>query len=92
MIQTIEHYGQEEANSSIIETNYFYPFEEDKLLSSHEKNILNLMADGFSSKQVAGKLKISENTVSNHRQNMLRKTNTKNVAELVAFAIRSRLI
>ncbi|MBC7508933.1 MAG: response regulator transcription factor [Ferruginibacter sp.] len=50
------------------------------------------MADGFSSKQVAAKLKISENTVSNHRQNMLRKTNTKNVAELVAFCIRSRII
>jgi len=76
----------------IINENYFFPYAEDKLLSLREKNLLECMADGLSSKQIAYKFKISENTVANHRKNMLKKTNTKNVAELVAFACRSGLI
>ncbi len=78
--------------SQVIVDNYFYPYAEDKLLSLHERKILGYMADGWSSKQIAYKLKISENTIANHRKNMLKKTNTKNVAELVAFACRSQLI
>jgi DNA-binding CsgD family transcriptional regulator len=72
--------------------NYFYPGEENIIVSRQEKNILGYMADGLSSKMIADKLHISENTISNHRQNMLRKTNTKNVAQLVAFVIRSHII
>ncbi|TZF83013.1 hypothetical protein FW774_11960 [Pedobacter sp. BS3] len=86
----------EEVNGYItkqtIETNYFYPYEEDKLLTEHERCILEYMAEGWSSKQIASKLKLSENTIANHRKNMLKKTNTKNVAELIAFACRSNLI
>jgi DNA-binding CsgD family transcriptional regulator len=77
---------------TLVESNFFYPYEEDTVLTRQEKNVVGYLADGFSSKQVADKLKISGNTIANHRQNMLRKTNTKNVAELVAFAIRSRII
>jgi len=76
----------------IVESNYFFPYEEDTLLTRQERNILETMAEGWSSKQIAVKFRISENTVSNHRKNMLKKTNTKNVAELVAFAIRHQII
>lgn len=76
----------------ILESNYFFPNEEDKLLSRQEHNVLGYMAEGWSSKQIATKLKLSENTISNHRKNMLKKTNTKNVAGLVAFACRSGII
>jgi DNA-binding CsgD family transcriptional regulator len=86
----------EEANGniskSLIESNCFFPYEEDKMLSKHERGILGYMAEGYSSKQIAGKLKISENTIANHRKNMLKKTGTKNVAELIAFACRSGLV
>ena len=78
--------------TNLIEKNYFYPYAEDQLLSKQELRILVYMAEGYSSKQIAGKLKISENTISNHRKNMLKKTNTKNVAELVAFACKSGII
>ena len=61
-------------------------------MSRRERCVLGYMAEGESSKQIAWRLKISENTVSNHRKNMLRKTNTKNVAELIAFACRRDLI
>lgn len=76
----------------IIDDNYFYPNAEDKLLSVREKHILECMADGLSSKQIAHKFRIAENTVANHRKAMLKKTGTKNVAELIAFACKSGLI
>lgn len=61
-------------------------------LSKQEKTVVSLMADGLSSKQIADKLRISQRTVENHRKNMLRKTGTKSSAELVAVAIRNKLI
>jgi DNA-binding CsgD family transcriptional regulator/PAS domain-containing protein len=76
----------------IVVENHFFPYAEDKLLSVHEIDILRYMAEGLSSKQIAVKFRIAENTVANHRKNMLKKTNTKNVAELVAFACKSLLI
>ena len=79
-------------HSQPISTNYFYPYAEDALLSRQEKVILNFLADGLSSKQIADKLFLSEHTILSHRKNMLKKTNTKNVAEMVAFAIRSAII
>ncbi|QEC74380.1 helix-turn-helix transcriptional regulator [Arachidicoccus ginsenosidivorans] len=51
-----------------------------------------MMADGLSSKQIAGNLHISENTIANHRKNMLRKTSTGNVAQLIAYACKSSII
>ncbi len=61
-------------------------------LTKQEKIVVELLAQGFSSKQIAGHLKSSQNTIDNHRKNMLKKTNTKNVAELVANAIRQHVI
>lgn len=71
---------------------FYYPNEEDQVLSKREKEILCLMAEGFNSKELAVRLHVSEHTIINHRKNMLKKTNTKNIAELVAFAIRSKII
>ncbi len=56
------------------------------ILSGREIEILKLVADGFSSKQVADKLFLSELTVNTHRRNMLKKTNQPNVAALVSYA------
>ncbi|MDF2382871.1 response regulator transcription factor [Nostoc ellipsosporum NOK] len=78
--------------NSLLQQHYYFPDEEDKLLSFHERRILQYMSEGLSGKQIADLLHITENTVANHRKNLLRKTNTKNVAELVAFGCRSGLI
>jgi DNA-binding CsgD family transcriptional regulator len=67
-------------------TEYYYPDPEESLLSRREREILGRLADGLSSKQVADKLNLSENTIVNHRKNMLKKTNTKNIAELIRYA------
>ncbi|SEM55422.1 regulatory protein, luxR family [bacterium A37T11] len=76
----------------LVVKNHFYPYEEDKILSKRELHILEMMASGLSSKQIADKFYISEFTVHNHRKSMLKKTNSKNVAELIAFGFRSHLL
>lgn len=72
--------------------NYYYPEPEDALLTKREKEILFWLTEGLGAKQIADKLFVTESTVTNHRVNMLKKTNTVNVAQLIAFAIRNRII
>lgn len=75
-----------------IHTGYYYPDPEESRLSKREKEILGRLADGLSSKEIASKLHLSESTVVNHRKNMLRKTNTKNIAQLIRCAINKGII
>lgn len=58
-------------------------------LSNREVQVVRLLADGDSTKDIAKLLNITENTVNVHRQNILKKTACKNVAHLVAVSIRS---
>lgn len=55
-------------------------------LSEREKDILALVAKGLTSKEIAQKLQISHHTVNKHRENMLRKTGSKNLNEVLSFA------
>jgi DNA-binding NarL/FixJ family response regulator len=61
-------------------------------LSQREKEILSLICQGFSNNQIGEKLFISPKTVDNHRTNLLSKTNTRNSAHLVMFAIKNNLV
>jgi DNA-binding CsgD family transcriptional regulator len=92
VVHTIEKIDAATRTLRPVEKNYFYPYEEDALLTNQEKNVLKYLADGLSSKMIAYRLGITENTIANHRKNMLRKTNTKNVAQLIAFSIRNGII
>jgi len=60
-------------------------------LSGRELDVLRLMAQGLSSKQIAAQLQIAKNTVDNHRQNLLKKTSTTSSAEAVAYALKNGL-
>ena len=62
------------------------------LFTGREKEILQLLAIGHGSKQIASILYISTKTVDNHRQNMLHKTGSKTSAELVSIASRMSLV
>lgn len=62
------------------------PYSCNKALSSREIQVLQLLVKGLISKEIASVLKISKNTVENHKQNIFAKTNTKKVTELVSFA------
>jgi len=76
----------------LVDRKVYYLNEEDKLFSKREKEVLLWMADGFSSKMIAGKLHISEHTVNNHRRSMQDKSNMPNAIALVSFAIRKEII
>lgn len=56
-----------------------------------EKSILEKIARGFSTKQIAQQLEISEKTVETHRKHLFVKAKVKNVAELIAFAYSRRI-
>ena len=59
---------------------------EKDFFSQREKEVLELLAKGYSTKDMAKHLFITEKTVETHRKNMAKKANAKNTAELVAFA------
>jgi DNA-binding CsgD family transcriptional regulator len=62
------------------------------VLSKREQQIVRLLSEGYTSKQVAYEINISAVTVNNHRQNMLRKTKTSSTAELVKYVFRQGII
>lgn len=74
--------------------NYSTEAADDELdrLTAREKQVLQLIAQGKSNKEIAGILDLSVNTVSVHRANLMEKTNIHRTAELVLFAIRKGLV
>lgn len=61
-------------------------------ITRRELEVLQLIAQQFSTKQIADSLHISIPTVETHRRNLLRKINVKNTAGLMRFAVEQRLI
>lgn len=61
-------------------------------LSVREREILKLLAEGYSNKEISDMLVISIKTVETHRANIMRKNNFKNITELVLYAARNHLI
>ena len=62
-----------------------------QLLSCREREVLQLVAEGKTSNQIAENLHISAKTVETHRQQVMFKLNIKNVAELTKYAVREGL-
>jgi len=60
-------------------------------LSQRENEVLRLVAKGYSYREIAGKLFISQKTVQNHVQNILRKLQLKKRYELMRYAIQKGL-
>lgn len=58
-----------------------------EILTPREKQILQLVAEGVTSRDIAEKLDISKRTVEHHRANMMKKLNIKRVADLIKYAI-----
>ncbi|PAU94360.1 DNA-binding response regulator [Aliifodinibius salipaludis] len=61
-------------------------------ITSREQEILQLIIDGLTSKQIADKLYISPRTVDTHRANLMEKLEINNIAELVRYAIQHNLV
>jgi DNA-binding NarL/FixJ family response regulator len=63
-----------------------------ELLTDREREILKLVAESHSTKEIAQKLGISVKTVDNHRTNLMRKLNLHDVASLTRYALEIGLI
>ena len=61
-------------------------------LTDRELEVLKLLASGLNSKEISEQLFISTNTVEYHRKQLLRKTKSRNVAELIGNAYRRGIL
>ena len=62
------------------------------LLTDREKEVLQLLAEGRSNKDVAAFLDLGVSTVETHRANLMQKLNLHSTADIVLYAVRKRLI
>ena len=62
------------------------------LLTDREREILQLLAEGRSNKEVAALLDVGLSTVETHRANLMQKLNLHNTAEIVLYAVRKGII
>ena len=61
-------------------------------LTNRELDVLRLICNGFSTLEISKKLFISERTVDTHRSEILFKTQCKNVAEIVLYSLKNKII
>jgi DNA-binding NarL/FixJ family response regulator len=66
--------------------------EEDEILTDREREIVQLLAEGKSNKEIASRLDISTRTVETHRRAIMNKLGVGSFAELVHYAIRNKII
>ncbi len=64
----------------------------DKTLTKREIEVLRLVCDQLTTEQIAEQLFISTKTVDGHRNNLLQKTGSRNVAGLVLYALKKQII
>ncbi len=68
-------------------TVFTTPLESKIDFSQREVEVLHLIAEGLTNTEIAEKIFISKRTVEGHRQSLLEKTNSKNTATLIRFAV-----
>jgi len=79
--------------SSLVMEGYLNPqTRENATLTPREREIVQLVAEGRSTKEVADVLGISVKTAETHRSNILRKLDLRSVSDLVRYAIRNKIV
>ena len=63
-----------------------------ELLTAREREVLQLLAEGKSNKDIAGRLNLSVYTVETHRSNLMEKLSLHNMPELILYAVRKGMI
>jgi DNA-binding NarL/FixJ family response regulator len=61
-------------------------------VTTREREIIQLVAEGQSSKEAASTLGISVKTIEAHRANIMRKLHLRSVSDLVRYAIRNNIV
>lgn len=62
------------------------------MLSEQERALIELLASGYSAKEVAGRLRITERSVQSHINRLRGKTQTRNATHMVARALETGLV
>jgi DNA-binding NarL/FixJ family response regulator len=63
-----------------------------EMLTEREIEVMKLIAEGFSNKEIGEKLFISHRTVDTHRTNLMKKLNTTNIAGVISYAIKNHYV
>ena len=63
-----------------------------KMITRRERAMLNLIAQGYKNKEIAGELYISEKTLMENQMNLMRKLNAPNVSSVIDHALEKGLI
>ena len=62
------------------------------ILSERENEIIILIAEGYTNNKIAELLFLSNNTITNHRKNIMSKLGVKNTAGIVMYAVKTNLV
>jgi len=92
-VQSGEKYFSSEVTLSLMQEDKSgeYP-QSDIEFTKRELDVLRLLADGCTNKEIGEKLFISHRTVDTHRTNIMKKVGVNNVAGLISFAIKNNLV
>ena len=79
-------------SDTLVEAYLTRPSPLEAVLTSRERGVVQLIAEGHSNKQIAHVLSISVKTVESHRATVMRKLNLSSAAALVRYAVRNKLV
>lgn len=83
--------GEQVIDSALIKPEPL-PGERNRRLTPRELEVLQLICDGLSNKEIAAKLNLSANTVAVHRANIMNTLDVHKTAELVVYALQNGLV
>lgn len=88
----LPYYSEKVLKLITSEKNANNPFDSElSQLSNREIDVLKLIAQEYSTNEIAEKLFVSVNTVESHRKSLIKKLDAKNVVGLIKFAMRHKL-
>jgi DNA-binding NarL/FixJ family response regulator len=79
-------------SKALLDTYLDRPSEKRSALTNRERQIVQLIAEGYTSKLIAKLLSISLKTVDTHRAAILRKLNLSSSAALIRYAVRNKIV
>jgi len=87
-------YLSDEVSSYLLEKASKGPqeFEKEKILSEREEEVLRLVAEGKTAKEIAEALFISDRTVENYKNNILKKLGLHKTSDLIKYAIKNKIV
>jgi DNA-binding NarL/FixJ family response regulator len=91
-LQGRKYYGREVMEILLEKGEWKKTVQETTSLTAAEIEIVKLIAEGMTTKEIASRKNVSFHTIMTHRKNIFRKARVNNASELVMFAIRSGII